>query len=654
MCEMTNQARSQAWREAKVLRSLSHVNVVAHVATFMQNSRLNIVMEYADGGDLADAIKRRKLSSGRFCRSEVMNIFAQCCLGLEHTHAKHVLHRDLKSQNIFLTKAGVVKLGDFGIAKVLDHTTAKAESRVGTPYYVSPEVCDGRPYNLKADIWSLGVVLYELAALEPPFKANNLVTLVLRILQSEPRPLSSEFGEDMQDIVSRALQKSPADRPTCGELLALPALRLAVAQLAPACTTRAPPPPLLEVGDFGGLPELQGSPQGETSRATLRDFGTRLQTGLCDLKPRALEALEEMRVDPSEAVDELLESLEKRHAEDARRRRCNQGVRPGATSRVLATKRTSRPSVNKPHAPSADSGPPSTGQQQQQLSVLHQVASEAHLGQKEQEMQAHHQSLGLACRGSLSSDTVGLLYSQFSSLLRISVPRPPQIQPPVAPSSEHPCGPVPQLRLSAAAEASPPPPVSDGAAPATAPQRAPRGDAEPRPPQDKEQSSEETLNLDSLFHQAAEVLQQRPPPAAGAEEAARGPAAAQERQGHPAKSPQQPSPPLAPSRSPLRSPASAGLCSGRWPATPALAKVHDEAMVDAKPEVPGQTARATATGFSSLATAVRLVLGGTSPLASPKQGLPTGSPVVHAGLARANSLAGGLAASASSVEVGTC
>eukprot|EP00418_Pyrodinium_bahamense_P019458 CAMPEP_0179104522 /NCGR_PEP_ID=MMETSP0796-20121207/48490_1 /TAXON_ID=73915 /ORGANISM="Pyrodinium bahamense, Strain pbaha01" /LENGTH=173 /DNA_ID=CAMNT_0020802469 /DNA_START=231 /DNA_END=748 /DNA_ORIENTATION=- len=173
-------------------------------------------MEYADGGDLSAAINRRKLASIHFSKGEVMNIFAQCCLGLQHTHAKHVLHRDLKSQNIFLTQAGVIKLGDFGIAKVLDHTTAKAESRVGTPYYVSPEVCDGRPYNLKADMWALGVVLYELAALEPPFRASNLVSLVLRILQSEPRPLSTEYGEDLQAIVRRLLQKHPADRPTCG------------------------------------------------------------------------------------------------------------------------------------------------------------------------------------------------------------------------------------------------------------------------------------------------------------------------------------------------------------------------------------------------------------------------------------------------------
>jgi len=105
---------------------------------------------------------------------EVLDIFTQICLALKHTHDKKILHRDLKSQNIFLTKRGIVKLGDFGIARVLSHTKSAAKTVVGTPYYLSPEIIRSEPYNFKSDIWSLGVLLYEMAALQPPFNAQSL------------------------------------------------------------------------------------------------------------------------------------------------------------------------------------------------------------------------------------------------------------------------------------------------------------------------------------------------------------------------------------------------------------------------------------------------------------------------------------------------
>ncbi|OLP98319.1 Serine/threonine-protein kinase Nek5 [Symbiodinium microadriaticum] len=94
-----------------------------------------------------------------------------------HIHARRIVHRDLKSQNIFLSNAGgggcIVKIGDFGIAKVLQHTRGLAQTLIGTPSNLPPEVCDSKPYGTKADIWSLGVVFYELLTLEPPFKAER-------------------------------------------------------------------------------------------------------------------------------------------------------------------------------------------------------------------------------------------------------------------------------------------------------------------------------------------------------------------------------------------------------------------------------------------------------------------------------------------------
>jgi NIMA (never in mitosis gene a)-related kinase len=133
-------------------------------------------MDYCDDGDLQTRIKSQaKLKKdGRtvyFTEDEVLNWFTQICLAIKHTHDKKILHRDLKSQNIFMTKRGILKLGDFGIARVLSNTKSRAKTVVGTPYYLSPEIIRSEGYSFKSDIWSLGVLLYEMAALQPPFNA---------------------------------------------------------------------------------------------------------------------------------------------------------------------------------------------------------------------------------------------------------------------------------------------------------------------------------------------------------------------------------------------------------------------------------------------------------------------------------------------------
>lgn len=109
-----------------------------------------------------------------FSEDLVLSWFTQICLALKHCHDRKILHRDLKSQNIFLTKKNIVKLGDFGIARVLSNTGSKAKTVVGTPYYLSPEIIESHPYSFKSDVWSLGVLLFEMCALQPPFNATSL------------------------------------------------------------------------------------------------------------------------------------------------------------------------------------------------------------------------------------------------------------------------------------------------------------------------------------------------------------------------------------------------------------------------------------------------------------------------------------------------
>ena len=176
--EMTEEERKETLREAKILEVLNHPNITRFREVYKtKKGKLCIVMDYCDGGDLQTKVKNQakiKDASGKvvyFSENEVLNWFTQICLALKHVHDKKILHRDLKSQNLFLTKRGILKLGDFGIARVLSNTKSKAKTVVGTPYYLSPEISRSESYNFKSDIWSLGVLLYEMAALQPPFNA---------------------------------------------------------------------------------------------------------------------------------------------------------------------------------------------------------------------------------------------------------------------------------------------------------------------------------------------------------------------------------------------------------------------------------------------------------------------------------------------------
>ena len=188
IAQMSEEERRETLNEAKILEVLSHPNIVRFREVYKtKKGKLCIVMDYADGGDLQSMVKERfnkKDARGKvnyMSEDELLNQFTQICLAMKHCHDKKILHRDLKSQNIFLTKKGIVKLGDFGIARVLSNTRSKAKTVVGTPYYLSPEIIKSESYSFKSDIWSLGVLLYEMAALTPPFNAKSLHELAIRI-----------------------------------------------------------------------------------------------------------------------------------------------------------------------------------------------------------------------------------------------------------------------------------------------------------------------------------------------------------------------------------------------------------------------------------------------------------------------------------------
>lgn len=150
---------------------------------------------------------------------QILDWFTQICLGLKHVHDRKILHRDLKAQNIFLTKSGIVKLGDFGVAKILNSTLDNARTMIGTPYYLSPEIVDNHPYNFKSDIWALGVILYELCTSKPPFDAANIPQLALKITKGQYSPIPQNYSKDLKNLVSLLLSVDPAKRPSINQIL---------------------------------------------------------------------------------------------------------------------------------------------------------------------------------------------------------------------------------------------------------------------------------------------------------------------------------------------------------------------------------------------------------------------------------------------------
>lgn len=228
-----DKCREEALKEAELLKSLVHPNIIGYKDAFLDDRRLCIVMEFADGGDLSAAIMRRRNSGTRYHERDALAIFGQVVLALEYVHARRVLHRDLKSQNIFLTTTGEVKLGDFGIARVLEECEHSAKTRIGTPHILAPEMCENKPYGFKADIWGLGVMMYELLALEVPFSANNLASLIIRICITEPKPIAPIYSAELRSVVVDSLAKNAQDRPTAAEIAALPQIQRGLAARRP-------------------------------------------------------------------------------------------------------------------------------------------------------------------------------------------------------------------------------------------------------------------------------------------------------------------------------------------------------------------------------------------------------------------------------------
>lgn len=204
--EMSSDEREQAKQEVVLLANLKHPCIVRYEGSFIQDGHLHIVMQFCENGDLGAKIREAKKKGLAFAEDQILDWFTQLAMAVAYIHSRRILHRDLKSRcagaarlslsarthhslarappcsNVFLARNNLVRLGDFGIARVLMNTLDQAKTVVGTPYYMSPEVCADKHYGDRSDIWALGCVLYEMATLQHPFQSNNLLGLVHKIV----------------------------------------------------------------------------------------------------------------------------------------------------------------------------------------------------------------------------------------------------------------------------------------------------------------------------------------------------------------------------------------------------------------------------------------------------------------------------------------
>ncbi|KAF9940639.1 G2-specific serine/threonine protein kinase [Mortierella alpina] len=239
--KMSTKEKEQLVAEVNILKDLKHPNIVEFLERVIdrENSFIYILMEYCEGGDLATVIKRHKEMSIPIGEEFVWSIMTQLVLALHECHCgviinedtkqqtpRPILHRDLKPDNVFLDAQKNVKLGDFGLSRSLTNPQkAFAQTYVGTPFYMSPELINESVYDAKSDIWSLGCVVFEMCALVPPFLAETQGELSAKIRVGRIPMLPSQYSHELGQVVRAMLQVNPRKRPTTMELLSNPRIK---------------------------------------------------------------------------------------------------------------------------------------------------------------------------------------------------------------------------------------------------------------------------------------------------------------------------------------------------------------------------------------------------------------------------------------------
>ena len=222
LLNLSEKEKENSLNEVRILASVKSNFVVSYKEAFFdeKDNTLCIVMEFADRGDLYQKIVAHKKSAKFFEESDIWRIFIQLVKGLKALHDLKILHRDMKSANVFLFSNGCAKLGDLNVSKVARRGLGYTQT--GTPYYASPEVWKDKPYDHKSDVWSLGCVLYEMITLKPPFRAKDMEGLFNKVCKGQYNRIPDRFSDDLFKIVQYLLQVNSIQRPSCEQILQHP------------------------------------------------------------------------------------------------------------------------------------------------------------------------------------------------------------------------------------------------------------------------------------------------------------------------------------------------------------------------------------------------------------------------------------------------
>ena len=209
MNKLSEKDKKNALNEIRILASLKHKNIIGYKEAFFDepSNTLNIVMEYADDGDISSKIKTTLQKKLIFDENTIWNWLIQLLEGIKYLHDNKIMHRDLKSANLFLCKNGMLKIGDLNVSTIAKNDFAS--TKTGTPYYASPEIWNEKPYNYKCDIWSAGCIIYEICNLRPPFRGTNFKELYDNICLGKYSDIKSNYSNDLRNILKLMIVVNP-------------------------------------------------------------------------------------------------------------------------------------------------------------------------------------------------------------------------------------------------------------------------------------------------------------------------------------------------------------------------------------------------------------------------------------------------------------